>query len=434
MSELIQTKLNLYLPNDDVVREKRPYNIFKKYPNLVIVSLTHPSIGKEASFNLKRSIYFLNYADSPEDCWDIVQREINVVTIDNVNFSLTFLSYGPDAPINTTGYNYYRSYPELYNAVILKLSSPELLKRFPNLELAILCNPAFLMKQLSEVKSIENGRIPLEYYFKGGGLYIDKLRLCFEKVATVNRNQDIIRYSKKRSEGKFVSRKKLIPGNLYTTSRTDCGNFFLYLGEFDNCPITHLWSSNHVLNWENPYETSFCPNANINEGSLKGSLVIEFPYYGLIDFRLKERDYLTFLESAIYGHNVQVKMSPFKGYNFKIVPDTSRLRGIEIDTFLKVNSSTLPKDIIKNYVFDNIHNKVYDFIGYNIMSSLIWDDIKGNKDYVNFLVDRFAYYFLQQKNSNNMDFTKIKDSFVSSTGLPGHLFDDSISKLENKHP
>ena len=51
--ELIQTKLNLYLPSDDVVREARPYNIFKKYPNLVIASLTNTSVSASAKRNLK---------------------------------------------------------------------------------------------------------------------------------------------------------------------------------------------------------------------------------------------------------------------------------------------------------------------------------------------------------------------------------------------
>ena len=113
MSELIQTKLNLYLPSDDVVREKRPYNIFKKYPNLVIVSLTHPTISKSAAFNLERSLYYLNYADNPKD-WNDVRQKIRVEVIDNIDFSLTFLSYGPDVPINNsnTGYNHYRYYPE----------------------------------------------------------------------------------------------------------------------------------------------------------------------------------------------------------------------------------------------------------------------------------------------------------------------------------
>lgn len=435
MSELIQTKLNLYLPNDSVVSEKRPYNIFKKYPNLVIVSLTHPTISKSAAFNLKKSLYYLNYADDPKD-WDDVQQKIRVEVIDNIDFSLTFLSYGPDTPINcdNRSYNSYRYHSEPYGSVIFKINFPEIKNKFPNLELAVLCEPTFLIKQLMEFKTIENGLLPVNYYFKSGGLYLDKLRIQFTEMSIVNKNQSIIGYSKRRSEGKFVSRKNLIPGRVYTTSRTDYGTFFLYLGEFNECLINKNWGTIDVFNWGNPYRAYLCNSSNTTMGSLEGSLIIEFSYFGMVDFNLKGLDFLTALQTIVCGHNVRTQVSPFSGYDIRLIPKTSYFRGIEMDTLLQIDSSLSPKDIIKNYVFDNIHNKIYDFNGYNIMSSLIWDEVKGDKDFVDSLVERFAFYYLNQLQSNRMDYSRVKDSFMSITNLPGEMLDDAISKLNNSHP
>lgn len=437
MSELIQTKLNLYLPSDDVVREKRPYNIFKKYPNLVIVSLTHPTVSKSTILNLERSLYYLNYADDPKD-WDNVQQKIRVEIIDNTDFTLTLLSYGPDVPINNNnGYNCYRYYSDPYNSVIFKINSPEIKNKFPNLELAVLCEPTFLIRQLSEIKFMENGLLPINYYFKSGGLYIDKLRIQFIEMNTINKDQSIIGYSKRRSEGKFVSRKDLVPGKVYTTSRTDYGIFFLYLGEFSECLTNKNWGTIDVFNWENPYRAYLCSSSsrsNTDMGSLEGSLILEFSYFKQIDFNLRGVEFLTALQTIICGHNTQTQISPFSGYNIRLIPKTSHLRGIEIDTLLQISNLLSPKDIIKNYVFDNIHNKIYDFYGYNIMSSLIWDEIKGEKDFVNSLVERFAYTYLSQLQSNRMDYSRVKDSFVSITNLPGEMLDDAVSKLNTKCP
>ena len=432
MSELIQTKLNLYLPDDGVVREKRPYNIFKKYPNLVIVSLTHPTIGKGAVFNLERSLYYLNYADNPKD-WNDICQKFRVETIDNTDFSLTFLSYGPDNSIHNNGYCSYRYHLDPYNSIIVKITSPEIKNKFPDLELAVLCEPTFLIRQLSEVKSIENGLLPINYYFKDGGLYIDKLRILFMDMNLVNKDQSIIGYSKRRSEGKFVPRKDLVPGKVYTTSRTDYGTFFLYLGEFDECLINKSWGVINVFDWENPYKTYLCSSSrrNIDVGSLEGSLILEFPYFNQIKFSLKGLDFLTALQTIICGHNAQTQTSPFGGYNIRLIPKTSCLKGIEIDTLLQINNSLSPKDIIKNYVFDNIHNKICDFQGYNIMSSLVWDEIKGEKGFVGSLVERYAYCYLNQLKSNKMEYSRVRDSFNFITNLPGEMLDDAISKLKN---
>lgn len=432
MSELIQTKLNLYLPSDDVVREKRPYNIFKKYPNLVIVSLTHPSVSKDTIFNLERSLYYLNYVDDPKDMND-VQQKIRTEIIDNADFSLTFLSYGLDIPINRNNkYNCYRYYSESYNSVVLKINSLEIKNKFPNLELAVLCEPAFLMRQLSEVKSIENGLLPINYYFKDGGLFIDKLRIQFIDKNVVNQNQSIIGYSKRRSEGKFVSRKNLIPGRVYTTSRTDYGTYFLYLGELDECLINKNWGIMNVFDWKNPYKAYICSLSNRNSTStgdlnLEGSLIIEYLHFDQIDFHLKGWEFLSAVQSIIHEHNSSSINDC--GIRLRLIPKASRLRGIEIDTLLQINNSFSPKDIIKNYVFDNIHNKVYDFPGYNIMSSLIWDEIKGEKDFINSLVECYAHSYLDQLQGHKMEYPCVIWSFISVTKLPGKMLDNAISKL-----
>ena len=431
MSELIQTKLNLYLPSDDVVREKRPYNIFKNYPNLVIVSLTHPTVNKDAIFNLERSLYYLNYAEDPKN-WNDIRQKFRIEVINNTDFSLTFLSYGPDIPINNNNYNSYRYYSDPYNSIIIKISSPEIRNRFPNLELAVLCDLAFLIRQLSKVKSIENGLLPVNYYFKSGGLYIDKLRIQFVEMNTVNKDQSIIGYSRKRSEGKFVSRKNLVPGRVYATSRTDYGTFFLYLGEFDECLINKNWGTIEILDWKNPYKAYLCTSCSrgpsVSSG-LGGSLIIEYPCFGQIDFHLKGWEFLAAFQSIIYGHDTRVQVSSFGGYSIRLIPKTSCLRGIEIDTLLQFNNSLSSKDIIENYVFDNIHNKVYDFLGYNIMSSLIWDKIKGETDFIDSLVESYAYHYLDQLQANRMDYPRVVQSFVSVTNLPGKMLNDAVSKL-----
>jgi hypothetical protein len=436
MSELIQTKLNLYLPNDSVVREARPYNIFKNYPDLVIVSLTHPTISKNTLFNLKKSLYYLNYADDSRD-WTEIQQEIKVETIDNTDFSLTFLSYGPGAPTNSTGYNYYRWHLDPHGSVIFRINSPEIKRKFPNLNLAVLCEPTFLIKQLSEIKTIENGQFPINYYFKSGGLYIDKFRIQFVDMNIVNKDQSIIGYSKRRSEGKFISRKNLVPGRVYTTTRTDYGTFFLYLGELDECLINKSWGTINVFDWENPYKAYLCyssSRSNSNIGSLGGSLVVEYPYLGQADFHLRGLEFLTAFQTIIHGHNSRVQVSPFNGYDIRLIPKTSQLRGIEMDTLLQVNSSLSSKDIIKNYIIDNIRNKVYDFLGYNIMSSLVWDEIKGEKDFIDSLISRYACCYLNQAQFHRMDYPRVKESFASITGLPEEMLDDAVSKLNTPCP
>lgn len=435
--ELIQTKLNLYLPSDDVVREARPYNIFKKYPNLVIASLTNTSVSASAKRNLKISIYSFNYAkkDSSSSSTyidnDKIDRFIRTEKIDNQDFTLEFLSYGLDYPINSSAYSYYSYSVHAYDAAVFKITSPELDKKFPGIDIAVLCSPSFFMRQLVIAKTLDEGRLPMKFYYKSGGLYIDKLRVWFEDMNDIRGNQHLLNYSKKRSEDGFVSGKNLVPGRLYSSTRTNYGSYYLYLGDFEKCLTTVKWKESLLFDWNNAYSSNChgSPKQGQNHG---GKLILEFSYFDKINFDLKGLDYISALKTLISSHNGRVKNSVWGGYNIKIVPQSTCLRGIELDEFINLKGQPSPEDLVIGYVDENISNGNYNFQGNNIMTSLVWNKFKDNIDLRDVLIDKFAASYLSQSSNYGMKYENIRENFKTITELDENLLDIAIQSLAKK--
>lgn len=435
--ELIQTKLNLYLPSDDVVREARPYNIFKKYPNLVIASLTNTSVSASAKRNLKISIYSFNYAkkDSSSSSTyvdnDEIDRSIRTEKIDNQDFTLEFLSYGLDYPINSSAYSYYSYSVHAYDAAVFKITSPELDKKFPGIDIAVLCNPSFFMRQLVIAKTLDEGRLPMKFYYKSGGLYIDKLRVWFEDMNDIRGNQHLLNYSKKRSEDGFVSGKNLVPGRLYSSTRTNYGSYYLYLGDFEKCLTTVKWKESLLFDWNNAHSSNCygSPKQGQNHG---GKLILEFSYFDKINFDLKGLDYISALKTLISSHNGRVKSSVWGGYNIKIVPQSTCLRGIELDEFIDLKGQPSPEDLVIGYVDENISNGNYNFQGNNIMTSLVWNKFKDNIDLRDVLIDKFAASYLSQSGNYGMKYENIRENFKTITELDENLLDIAIQSLAKK--
>ena len=435
--ELIQTKLNLYLPSDDVVREARPYNIFKKYPNLVIASLTNTSVSASAKRNLKISIYSFNYAkkDSSNSStyvdYDEIDRSIQTEKINNQDFTLEFISYGLDYPINSSSYSYYSYSVHAYDAAVFKISSPELDKKFPGLDIAILCNPSFLMRQLVIAKTLDEGRLPMKFYYKSGGLYIDKLRVWFEDMNDIRGNQHLLEYSRKRSEDSFVSGKNLVPGRLYSSTRTNYGNYYLYLGDFEKCLTTVKWKESLLFDWSNAHSSNCygSPKQGQNHG---GKLILEFSYFDKINFDLKGLDYISALKTLISSHNGKVKSSVWGGYDIKIVPQSTCLRGIELDEFINLKGQPSPEDLVIGYVDENIFNGNYNFQGNNIITSLVWNKFKNNIDLRDVLVDKFAASYLSQSGNYGMKYENIRENFKTITELDPLFLDTAVQSLTKK--
>ena len=436
--ELIQTKLNLYLPSDDVVREIRPYNIFKKYPNLVIASLTNTSVSASAKRNLKISIYSFNYAkkDSSSSSStyvdnDEIDRSIRIEKIDNRDFTLEFLSYGLDIPINPSAYSYYNYSIHAYDAAVFKISSPELDKKFPGLDIAILCSPSFFMRQLVIAKTLDEGRLPMKFYYKSGGLYMDKLRVWFGDINDIRGNQHLLEYSRKRSEDSFVSGKKLIPGRLYSSTRTNYGSYYLYLGDFEKCLTTIKWKESFLFDWSNAHSSNCCGSSKQGQNH-GGKLILEFSCFDKINFDLKGLDYISALKTLISSHNGKVKSSVWSGYNIKIVPQSTCLRGIELDEFINLKGQPSPEDLVISYIDENISNGNYNFQGNNIMVSLVWDKFKNNVVLRDVLVDKFAASYLSQSSIYGMKYENIRENFKTITELDENFLDVAIQSFSKK--
>lgn len=430
---LIQTKLNLYLPSDDVVRKERPYNIFRKFPNLVIATLSTTN-NKAAIRNLKFSIYSSNYTKKSGNTdvdYNTVDQFIRVEEIDNQDFTLEFLSCGLDCPINSIPCSYFNSSINTYNAAVFKISSPELDKKFPGLDIGILCNPSFLMKQLSATRTLDNGRLPVKYYYVSGGLFLDKLRVWFDDMNNIKGNQHLLDYSRKRSEDSFVSGKNLIPGKLYSSTRTDYGEYFLYLGEFEKCLTTVKWKNSLIFDWSSAYSSNCYgnPKGGLNHG---GKLILEFSCFDHINFDLKGLDYMTAMRTIISTHNRKVSASPWSGYNIKIVPPETRLRGIELDDFINIDEQLSPETLVENYINENLSSGNYDFIGNNILTSLVWDKFKNNGNLKNILIEKFAASFHSQAPTYGTKYESIRDNFKTITGLDPSLLDVKIQFFSKK--
>ena len=430
---LIQTKLNLYLPSDDVVRKERPYNIFRKFPNLVIATLSTTN-NKAAIRNLKFSIYSSNYTKKSGNTdvdYNTVDQFIRVEEIDNQDFTLEFLSCGLDCPINSIPCSYFNSSINTYNAAVFKISSPELDKKFPGLDIGILCNPSFLMKQLSATRTLDNGRLPVKYYYVSGGLFLDKLRVWFDDMNNIKGNQHLLDYSRKRSEDSFVSGKNLIPGKLYSSTRTDYGEYFLYLGEFERCLTTVKWRDSLIFDWSSAYSSNCYgnPKGGLNHG---GKLILEFSCFDQINFDLKGLDYITAMRTIISIHNRKISASPWSGYHIKVVPPESRLRGIELDDFINVDEQLSPETLVENYINENLSSGNYDFIGDNILTSLVWDKFKNNGNLRNTLIEKFAASFHSQASTYGTKYENIRDNFKTITGLDPSLLDVKIQFFSKK--
>lgn len=431
--KLIQTKLNLYLPSDDVVREERPYNIFRKFPNLVIATLSTTE-SKSAIRNLKISVHTFNYV-KPEKAnitYEEVDRIIRSERIDNQDFTLEFLSYGLDHPINSTSYSYYNYSIHAYDAAVFKISSPELDKKFPGLDIGVLCSPSFLMKELAVTKTLECGRLPVKYYYVSGGLFLDKLRIWFDDMNNIKGNQHLLDYSKKRSENSFVSGKKLVPGKLYSSTRTEYGSYFLYLGEFEKCLTTNKWKSSILFDWNSAYSVNFYGNNANSHQNHGGKLILEFSCFDQINFDLKGLDYITALRTIISTHNEKVKVSAWNGYTLKVVPPETCLRGIELDDFINFNGQLSLETQVENYINENLVNGNYDFPGSNILTSLVWYKFKDNEDFRDIMLEKFAISYWKQIQSYGMKYETIKENFKTVTELDGDLLDKALKSTMQK--
>jgi hypothetical protein len=434
---LIQTKLNLYLPSDDVVRGERPYNIFRKFPNLVIATLSTTN-SSSAIKNLKYSIYTFNYSKPDKNSnadvdYNTVDRSIRVERIDNQDFTLEFISCGLDYPTNSMSYSYFNYSIHTYDAAVFKISSPELDKKFPGLDIGVLCSPSFLMKQLSATRTLDEGKLPLKYYYVSGGLFLDKLRVWFDDMNNVKGNQHLLDYSKKRSESSFKSGKNLIPGKLYSSTRTEYGSYFLYLGEFEKCLTTVKWKSSLVFDWNSAYSSN-CYGTTKGGQNHGGKLVLEFSSFDNINFDFKGLDYITAMRAIVSIHNGRVNSNPWNGYNIKVVPPETCLRGVELDDFINIGGQLSPETLVENYINENLSAGNYDFSGNNILVSLVWDKFKDNEDLRKILIEKFALSYWRQINNYGIKYDNIRENFKTITELDPNLLDravNTVSKMNN---
>lgn len=432
---LIQTKLNLYLPSDDVVRGERPYNIFRKFPNLVIATLSTTN-SSSAIKNLKYSIYTFNYTKPDKNSnadvdYDTVDRSIRVEKIDNRDFTLEFLSCGLDYPINSMSYSYFNYSIHTFDAAVFKISSPELDEKFPGLDIGILCSPSFLMKQLSATRNLENGKLPLKYYYVSGGLFLDKLRVWFDDMNNIKGNQYLLDYSRKRSESSFKSGKSLIPGKLYSSTRTEYGNYFIYLGEFERCLTTVKWRDSLIFDWNSAYSSNCYGNSKGGQNH-GGKLILEFGSFDVINFDLKGLDYITAMRSIVSVHNGRVNSNPWNGYAIKVVPPETHLRGVELDDFINIGGQFSSETLVENYINENLSIGNYDFPGNNILVSLVWDKFKNDKTLQNLLVEKFALSYWRQTASYSMKYENIRENFKTITELDPSILDKAINNTANR--
>jgi hypothetical protein len=351
-----------------------------------------------------------------------------VEKIDNSDFTLEFLSFGVDYPINDRPYSCYGCYTNAFAAAVFRITSPEINRRFPKISIAIFCDPSFFMKQLEFTKTLENGRLPIKYYYKGGGLYLDKLRVVFDDVDNIKGNQHILSYSKKRSEDAFVPRKKLVPGKLYSSTRTNYGTYFLYLGEFDKCLTITRWRDNILFDWNNPAKINYIPQRS-TDFEHAGSLILEFTSFNSVDFDLKGLDYMSAIKTMITYHNNISASNYWGGLNIKVVPQNTLLRGIELDDFVKTGSLS-PQEEIINYVDENIAAGQLDFLGHNLISSLIWDKVKNDAKLLDSVVTRFAIGYIHHQTCGKYE--DIRDNFQTVTGISSSILDDKIKEIEAK--
>lgn len=432
---LIQTKLNLYLPSDDVVRGERPYNIFRKFPNLVIATLSTTN-SSSAIKNLKCSIYTFNYSKPNKNSnadvdYDVVDRSIRVERIDNRDFTLEFLSCGLDYPINSMSYSYFNYSIHTFDAAVFKISSPELDKKFPGLDIGILCSPSFLMKQLSATRTLDEGKLPLKYYYVSGGLFLDKLRVWFNEMGSINGNQHLLDYSKKRSEGSFKSGKNLIPGKLYSSTRTEYGNYFIYLGEFERCLTTVKWRDSFIFDWNSAYSSNCYGNSKGGQNH-GGKLILEFGSFDVINFDLKGLDYITAMRSIISVHNGRVNSNPWNGCAIKVVPPETHLRGVELDDFINIGGQLSSETLVENYINENLSIGNYDFPGNNILVSLVWDKFKNDKTLQSLLVEKFALSYWRQTANYSMKYENIRENFKTITELDPLVLDKAINSTAGR--
>lgn len=429
--ELIQTKLNLYLPNDDVVRESRPYNIFKEHPNLVIASLTNISVTSSAIRNIKLSLISFNYSaeNGQDQRYANPDEFIRVEKIDNSGFTLEYISFGVDCPVSARPYSNYSYYTNSFSSAVFKISSPEINKRFPGIDIAVLCDPYFFMRQLQTTKTLEGGILPIKYYYKNGGLYLDKLRVLFDDENNVKGNQLLLDYSKKRTECSFVSRKKLVPGKLYSSTRTNYGSYYIYLGDFKDCLTIPRWNCSLLFDWGKPNDVNYVFRSAIDYEH-GGSLILEFSSFNTIDFDLKDLNYLTAIKTIVSYHNNLSAATAWGGLTIKVVPESSLLRGIELDDFIKMDGLFSPEEMITNYVDENIADGNFEFPGYNLTSSLVWGKVKGNSRLVDSLITKFAIEFIQRKNYGK--YVDFKSNFQTITGISESTLDNKIKDIEQK--
>jgi hypothetical protein len=141
---------------------------------------------------------------------------------------------------------------------------------------------------------------------------------------------------------------------------------------------------------------------------------------------------MTAMRTIISTHNRKVSASPWGGYNIKIVPPETRLRGIELDDFINVDEQLSPETLVENYINENLSSGNYDFIGNNILTSLVWDKFKNNRNLKNILIEKFAVSFHSQASTYGTKYESIRDNFKTITGLDPSLLDVKIQFFSKK--
>ena len=132
------------------------------------------------------------------------------------------------------------------------------------------------------------------------------------------------------------------------------------------------------------------------------------------------------------SHNEKVDASPWNGYDLKVVPPGTCLRGVELDDFIKISGQLSPEILVENYINENLSTGNYDFIGNNILASLVWDKIKDNVGLRDTLIAKFASSYWRQLKSYGMKYENIRENFKTITELDGHLLDKAVNTVNVK--
>lgn len=362
-------KISIFVPASGIKSSRVDYDIFKQYPNLIITTLVGERDVLNSTDNICWELSRLNYPPDVEDSLDDWKR----INIKNRDLKIKLL---PITRSDSMG-NANRSWLRWRGGkALVRIISKELEKLYPDLTFAVFTWSDALVELMAQAQYITDLEVEIPFYYTGGGNYRDNLMVSFKNWVEKIPDTISLKYSEKLSDGKPTIALKV--GRVYHSQSTCEQEVYIYLGKYGNV-IHNAWSWSH---WVNDWGSN-----SITYNDYNYDRTDEHSHY--VFLKVPARDILERVELQIKSNYIDFiqsfsELGIADGYYRGICLEAHHRKprlidlGIDAITGTSDKKDTFGREILLEYIRQEINFGRVDFLRSTLLYSLVPEAIKEN--------------------------------------------------------